>query len=296
MIERIKITNFQIHQTYDLELDPYITCIVGPSDQGKSTILDAIRWVAQNVPSGTDFITHDEKYSQCILWVDGHKLLRRKGDKNLYKLDGKEFTALKASGVPQEIVDLLNVTDANFHNQLDSHFWFSLTPGQVSKELNNVINLGSIDDSLTNAATELRQVRSELSICHSRIDEAQGKKESLSWVPEFGTALTELEELIAKSETSKEDITLLESYMLSINRLQEKQRHLAPAKITGQELLELCAELEEITKDQMSLIDLVCQIEELETCQIGKQLSDAQKELKEKTAGMMCPLCGTQMT
>ena len=55
-IKRVIIEDFQSHRYTELELAPGFNVIVGPSDQGKTAILRAIRWVIYNDRRGTDFI------------------------------------------------------------------------------------------------------------------------------------------------------------------------------------------------------------------------------------------------
>lgn len=61
VIKRIVIQNFMAHKSTSLELARGVTVITGPNNTGKSAIVEAIRSIAQNPPSGRTAIRHGEK-------------------------------------------------------------------------------------------------------------------------------------------------------------------------------------------------------------------------------------------
>ena len=69
----------------------------------------ALYWICLNYPSGDDFFTWNAKFCKGTLIVDGIEVTRKKGKKNIYLLDDKEFHAIRSS-VPEEISNLLNIT------------------------------------------------------------------------------------------------------------------------------------------------------------------------------------------
>jgi DNA repair exonuclease SbcCD ATPase subunit len=58
VLEKLIIKGFQKHENRTIEFDR-ITCIVGPNDVGKSSILRALFWLTFNRPSGNQFKTWD---------------------------------------------------------------------------------------------------------------------------------------------------------------------------------------------------------------------------------------------
>ena len=48
MLKRLRIKNFQKHGKVDISFDPHVTCIVGDSDAGKSSLLRALHWFLTN--------------------------------------------------------------------------------------------------------------------------------------------------------------------------------------------------------------------------------------------------------
>lgn len=196
MYEKLILTNFQPYRKFELELDAAVTTFVGPSDSGKSSCLRALRWASLNLPTGARFVRRGGKPSrQCIseILVDGHSVIRKRASKiNLYLLDGVELPAFNTS-IPDDVSKILNVGDVNFQRQLDLHYWFSDTPGQVSKALNKIVNLEVIDHTLANAASYIRDVRVEIKVCQERLASARVERDRHQWAVEVNEKLTELE-------------------------------------------------------------------------------------------------------
>lgn len=216
MIDRLTLKNFQKHGSLSVEFDPKITVITGETDAGKSTVIRALALVCLSEWDPC-FVRHGKKSVKVTLDVDGQVVFRHKGKgENLFSIDGKKFAAF-AHSVPPEIDRCVNVGEENFQFQLDSHFWFSDTSGQVSKKLNRIVNLDDIDRTLANVAQEVRKTKTELSVYQERRDEARKKLDELSWVPEF---VADFERLEAAKKRSRE----------LTHRIALAARTLAPAR------------------------------------------------------------------
>lgn len=191
-ITSLELFNFQRWDHLLLELDPSVTTLVGFSDAGKSTVLRALGWLAFNQPSGDAFIHWGCKFAKVRALVEDHLLTRVRGKSNAYILDGQRFDALGRE-VPPAVVQLLNVQAINFQFQHDAHFWLADSPAQISRNLNQVVNLQEIDEVLGRAATEVRKARATVEVCESRLDSARTKKQGLKWVVEFDRQLQQAE-------------------------------------------------------------------------------------------------------
>jgi len=198
MIESLQLRNFQNVRKGYFEFEK-ITTLIGPTDAGKSTILRALQWLMLNHFDGppSEVINWDARSVSGTLSIDNRTVTRRKGKSNLYKLGDKTFSAI-GTKVPGEIATLLNVSSINFQNQLDQHFWFSESASQVSRELNQIVNLGQIDEALSAIATQARRSRVEVEVCERRLKEAFARKQELAWVMTVDEALIVLERRSAK--------------------------------------------------------------------------------------------------
>lgn len=183
MLEQILLRDFQAHDIKRISFDDRVTTITGPSDAGKSSILRAIRWAAQNVPQGEGFIRAGEEESEVTIWANGAVVQRTRGKNNTYELNGDEFVAF-GTGVPQPVSDALSIGDVNFQDQHDGPFWLCLSAGEVSRQLNALVDLDIIDRALQNIGKEVRRAGAAVDVCESMVKEAEEKRANLAWVEE----------------------------------------------------------------------------------------------------------------
>lgn len=198
MISKIIIKGYQRHKHLVLELDPGVTTIVGSTDQGKSAVLRALRWVCLNKPRGDDFINWEGARCAVTIRVEDHKITRAKGkDENTYIMDGKDLNAI-GNDVPRDVMDILRIAPENFQEQHDPHFWISLPPPEVSRRLNEVVDLSVIDTTLSNLATSLRKTNAEKEVVQERLDGATKERRDLKYIKDAHTDLKEVERLDAR--------------------------------------------------------------------------------------------------
>lgn len=201
-LKTLQIKNFQCHEKLQIEFDPRITTIIGSSDRGKSAIVRALKWVCQNNPQGEAFIKDGTKGTTVRLFVDDHVITRKRGSgKNLYLLDKKAFKAF-GTDVPDPIKNILNVDDITWALQHDAPFWFSLTAGEVSRQLNSIVDLGIIDKSLAAIGKKVRYIQQSITICKERLTKAKERKEDIDWIVETDLAYT----LVEKYQEKHEDL------------------------------------------------------------------------------------------
>lgn len=190
---RVTICNFQAHERVKVNIASVAT-IVGASDRGKSAIVRAIRWACVNRPGGDAFVREGEDNARVIVSIDTNRVERAKGKAgNIYKLNGKRLEAFRGD-IPPEVAAVLNVGDVNFQLQHDPPFWFSDTAGEVSRKLNEIINLGSIDSTLGFINSAIRQNNETVRVCGGRYAAAEADRAALASVTDADAELKRLEE------------------------------------------------------------------------------------------------------
>lgn len=212
MLESLFIKNFQTHENLRIDFDPLITTVIGPSDRGKSAVIRALRWLATNRPGGSEFIRYGTETVKVTLKIDGRKIRRTKGKaRNSYHLDGAPLVAF-GSDVPRDVAKLLNFGEINCQQQHDPPFWFAASAGEVSKRLNEIINLGVIDSSLAFLNNATRRTTTEISICEERLVTARAAKSALKTATGMDADLTGVEGLANQASAARlaaNDVRLL---------------------------------------------------------------------------------------
>jgi DNA repair ATPase RecN len=201
MIHNIKLRNFQRHEKLLLNLQQ-ITTLVGLNDKGKTAVFRALYWLAMARPLGDSFIRFGAEKCLVEIDVDEHTIrrVRTVAGKSTYKVDGVDFKATGTSA-PNEVQSLLRLEDVNFQQQLDPPFWFLESAGQLSKRLNEIINLEDIDRILAEAAFAVRANKSKLEFQQESVRTLEEEVEGMFWVTEFDNdvnGLEQTEELLNK--------------------------------------------------------------------------------------------------
>ena len=292
-IRSLTLRNFQRHAKLTIEFDPNITTLVGDTNVGKSSIVRALRWVVTNRPSGDGFIRHGkEKASVSLKMADGTTIKRTKGkEENAYHLNDQEYKAF-GQGVPEQCSAVMGLSSVNFQRQHDPYFWLSLSPGDVAKELNEIVDLDSIDSAFAWLASETRRTKAEKEVVDSRLTKAEAEKENLKWSYEAMEEAERLEEMAKEIEEEEKQGRELERVIDSIENAKKTISSLSePIKEAGklsklyQEVKEEEASIQEVDNLLTKLTQTKRLIEVMD-----KEIKNARLKYDE-CKGSSCPTC-----
>ena len=205
MIKKIELKNFQSHKNTIVEFSEGLNCFIGTGDNGKSAVLKALLWVLTNKPDGDSFISHWAKKSTCsvTVYTDAGYVKRVKGKEgNYYELNEQVYKAF-GKNVPDDVVEFLNLSNINVHTQFEPHFLLSASSSDVSRVLNELTNLDSIDTSLGEANRFIRECKAREKTLNSTIADT--------------TKELELYEDLDKVERTLKRVELLEEKYSSIS-------------------------------------------------------------------------------
>lgn len=295
MIERLRARHFQAHESLDVTFD-LVTTLTGATDVGKSSVLRAVRWVCMNQPAGTDFITHDHDCCSVRLDVDGHAVVRKQGKDNVYKLDDVIYKAFGRS-VPDPITEVLNVGEVNFQQQLDAPFWLSLPPPQLSRELNAVVSLESIDSTLANVAAEVRRAKAAVEVTEERLAQAQKELNDLDWVPDMLESLGKIEATHARIADVALQRDRLQGLWESYQEAKRSRQRAAQANDAAAPALATGLRLEAVERDFVRLQALYGDLrhQRRQAAELRDRARQAEEEFH-KEVGETCPVCGATVT
>lgn len=220
MIEWVRLRNFQAHEDRLFALGP-VTTVVGPTGSGKSSLVRAIHWLLFNQPDGLDFLRHDAEAVSVSAKIDSKILSRSRSKKhNVYEFDGKTYHALGRGGVPDPIRDFLAADRINFSKQADPYFWFSSSQTDVSRALNEVLDLSLIDQSLDFASKSVSAARDSLKDAQNRSRTHQEALQALGWTDSAFERLNALESVLGALEEVRGRIEHLEGWLREWEELE----------------------------------------------------------------------------
>ena len=296
MIDLIVISNFQSHSRTIMRLDPGVNVIVGASDSGKSTILRALLWCVTNRPTGDSVHSwYGDRTRVDVTTSDGHKVSRIKGKSNKYIVDGHELEAF-GHNVPQEVSNVLNISELNISRQLDGPFFLSLSPGDVAKQLNKVANLSDIDKTMTFLNSHSRQVQRDISTQKELLKQAKDSLSKYDYIPKLENELNEACVLWEKTKKNKELVKVLAA---TIGQIIDVDNHLqnypdySGASDQVESMIEENHKLVSKKNDMNRLYKTVHDVRELDKdiLHLTDEIEDAEEEFK-KHMPDVCPLCG----
>ncbi len=296
-VEKIVLKNFQCHKKLTLDLTHLVVSIVGGSDRGKSSIIRALRWLATNRPGGSGIIRRDggeteNRTAVVHLRIDGRSIKRVRGPgRNSYRIDGRTLKAF-GSGVPDEVENLLNMSSINFQLQHQPSFLFSLSPGEVARELNSVINLSEIDRVQSRLASDLRRARATAEVSETRLAEVRERRDASAWVQDSDADLIEVELKYSTAETLQNRVATLSEMLDRVSTLKEVDRKRQGAKTTLAGAL-AAGEKEQALRERVTVLANL--IEEVDGVHASVQQYTEQvdKLIARLEAVSTCPVCGT---
>lgn len=292
MISRFVFERFQAHEKFVLNLSETITVLSGETESGKSSVARGVRWLALNKPSSDRFIRHRTGKANVLGVFEDISIVRERGGAvNRYEIAGTTLAAVGQS-VPESVTKVTRLDDLNFQRQHDPHFWVALSAGEVSRELNALINLGLIDSTLANLNKALRDARQRAEIAQERLEQARATRDSLAWVEQAGSELDALEgrynEVNQKRQQARQLRELLDQGRQAHEAVQRGSEAILEARKAisrGEVALKLRKRADALREILREATSCETQVREAEAF-----LKKAQKEFKDR-AGDRCPTC-----
>ncbi|MGZ4033070.1 MAG: AAA family ATPase [Tumebacillaceae bacterium] len=238
-IRNLRIENFQSHELTEMAFDEGLNVIVGASDQGKSAVIRALRWLLFNEPRGSDFIRVGA--SQCrvsIELADGSRVTReRTASKNRYivvKSDGTE-QVYEGFGntVPKEVSDVTGVakvmldedheTTLHLGTQLEPPFMLS-EPGSIkAKAIGRLNGVHIIDAASRDTHRDLTRLVSDERTQYTLLEEVEEELGHFSDVLYMESIMPTLESMQAQI---KDMITRRERLQMLLKQYTEVSANL----------------------------------------------------------------------
>lgn len=289
MLTKLKLTNFQTHENTTIEFDK-ITTIIGSNGAGKSSIVRSLDLLFNNYPRGTSYITHGAEECEVKAKLDNKTIRRVRGKVNEYYLDEKKFNAF-GSEVPDDIKEFVNINELNIQKQLDSALWFHLSPLEISRKLNKIVNLDLIDGVLKDVASQLYSANSDIRYNDSQIKQAEEAVDKGKWIEEVEEKVVKLKQKQKLLEQKKQELRDIKELNRKITELLTKVKKVP--SIDFQTLDNKLSELQSLRAEQNRMESAVQNWKRVEAS-VSAAGADCQKSEAEfnKLKQLECPLCG----
>ena len=316
-LRKIRIKNYTSHKDSVIEFDPYITSIVGLSEQGKTNIFHALRTVcfAENWPVSDIRDYQDE--AEIQLWMDDGRSVR---DRRTAK--SREISFLNArglvegdtlrgnagarerveawTGIKRVLIDPDGpAEDINFI-QVDESIPVTGQPETVQRRVLNVVGGSSLERARVKLVALVKRLTADRDSASSLLRDLLEEKEKI-------------EKLLAECEPLEQELSEIEGQIESLNKLstayekylktlEDHQRintcgMLKKFRTLLKEYEDLSQEWAELEEEHDKLVRLLQRLEELDSLvQKGsKSLEEASSKLKvlqeELAKFKVCPKC-----
>lgn len=175
-LQKVIVEGFQSHLYSELEFIPGLNVIVGPSDQGKSALIRALRWVLYNEPRGADFVRAGASLCRVTITMDDGTIVTRErqagggknryvlqkpgGKKGIYEGFGSEVPAeiIAATGVARVFWDEGHRVELNLSRQLEGPFLLSENGAVKAKVIGRLGGVHILDAAQREVVADLRRV------------------------------------------------------------------------------------------------------------------------------------------
>lgn len=221
MIERLQLTNCQSHKDSVIEFHPGLNVLVGDTDSGKSAVIRGLDKVIYNSMPSKELISHWGGPLIISLNVDGNLIILKNDGKDSYQLNDVTFAAI-GSKIPEEVSTVLNMSDINIQNQIESFFLLTETSGYVASYLNEIANLSQIDSTTKAIKSELNETKRNIEHDKKTLAEKEKALETYAFLPQLEIELQEantLEVELVTTEFNFQSIEIIINRIGTINAL-----------------------------------------------------------------------------
>ncbi|HHX22848.1 MAG: AAA family ATPase [Tepidanaerobacteraceae bacterium] len=211
VISSLTLENFQSHKESKIVFDKGLTVIIGQTDQGKSAIIRALKWVLYNEPRGTDFITAGYRTCRVSLEMNDGTIITRErdGNRNRYILirEGNEqifegfghnipLEIIKAHGIPKVHIDVDTTSMVNLAEQLEAPFLVSENGSNRAKALGRLIGIHIIDAAQRATLKDIIDAENECKLLESDINLLKKELTNFEDIDILAKKISKLKEII----------------------------------------------------------------------------------------------------
>lgn len=228
---KVSVQNYQIIKQAILDFNPGLTAIVGPSNNGKSSLLKALK-AAIYTDGGTTPIRYGENSYTVGIQNDKHVVIfQKKEGSSKYLVDGQTYSKFGLT-TPEEVSNALNMRELvlngnkvqlNFWNQMDKPFLLDKSAGELFKFIVDSGENDQLSNVLKSMVSDRQQINRDADTVQGSILSSEGM-------------IKEQESLLEKSEKTlpladkiidlKEDYDSYKNILESVNQYKNNDKEI----------------------------------------------------------------------
>ncbi|GAB6136947.1 AAA family ATPase [Halanaerobaculum tunisiense] len=285
LIKAIEIKNFQSHADTRIELDDGFNVITGPSDQGKSAIVRALRWVLYNEPLGDNYIQTGKRNCRVKVELDtGYEIIRRRTpSKNGYIIvdpaGNQQVLEKIGRSVPQEVTNLHQMpkVDLDVDYELTLNLDYQLAGpfllgqqskgSQRAKALGRLLDIHLVDSASRGTNRDIRHCQQEEKRLSIDVEELTKELKEFQDLPALAKEIEEKENLLEEIKTTKTKLDELTDFNQKWQSIKQEEKRLENLLAGLNDLEQLKELLVDCQQESDRLTDLQKIKTELATCQ-----------------------------
>ena len=321
-LKKLELKNFQCYDDTTIEFSPFLNCIVGRNNQGKTSLVRALNFLFYNEWDNS-FIRKGEAFVTIkAVFDNGFAILREKGATvNVIKIKsekGVQSWQNFGTEIPAEVQRHLGMYNfylgldqslkLNISEQLDKPFLVLEPDGTKAKAISRLAQLHFFDLAISELNKESRNASIQLKKTESDYSETLLKLEHYKNIDTINEKITELKQYEEKAIKKQEKIENLDELLTEYNDLQQ-QNTIIKKVLSAFNDLKSVKEIDDIVKNLVKLNELSLQYSETLDCKfeldnatksmqkyfdekesLAKRLKDKFLELK------LCPFCGSDVS
>lgn len=238
-IKKVIMRRFMSHYDTTYELHPYLTCIIGDNDIGKSVIATALKAVSYG-DSSDSYIMHFENEAQVVLELDKNRQILwqrfRETDQDnpqkvkftLFKEDLmksiSEFSAHETPAFIQRELNISTIEDIDLHIGNQKQPVFLLSSDVKPQERAKILSLGK--ESLT-IQKMMENIKSKTKQYKAIIKEGENR---FQFIEQMLNVLSVSNYIVTSAENLQSDLFLLDKEKIQIEELDSMIQKLSIAQ------------------------------------------------------------------
>jgi exonuclease SbcC len=243
-ITNLLIENFQSHSRSEFVFSKGLNVIIGPSDNGKSAVLRAIRWALYNEPRGSDFVRSGARECRVTVTMsDGVEIvrelqLRASGaaarsryivrspgeEPQVFEGFGTEVPAevVRAHGMPQVLLDTDKRVVLSFASQLEGPFLMTESGSLRARAIGRLLGVHVVDAAARNTQKDLRAVKQEIGRLEQRTQQYDTELQQYADIPEQEARLERAGTMLVQAEALGRRLQQLEALLGQLDRTERE--------------------------------------------------------------------------